>query len=47
MRVRREGGGGGGGGGVADVAVFLRRDRVLALLMDERDAAEMPLVIAG
>ncbi|XP_013139382.1 PREDICTED: uncharacterized protein LOC106103999 [Papilio polytes] len=47
VRVRREGGGGGGGGGVADVAVFLRRDRVLALLMDERDAAEMPLVIAG
>ncbi|KAG6447856.1 hypothetical protein O3G_MSEX005231 [Manduca sexta] len=31
----------------ADVAIFLQRDRVLALLMDERDAAEMPLVIAG
>ncbi|CAG9132606.1 unnamed protein product [Plutella xylostella] len=39
--VRRAGEGG------ADVAVFLARDRVLALLMDERDAAEMPLVIAG
>ncbi|XP_060801455.1 uncharacterized protein LOC106134103 isoform X2 [Amyelois transitella] len=33
--------------GCADVAIFLRRDRVLSLLMDERDAAEMPLVIAG
>ncbi|CAH2046795.1 unnamed protein product, partial [Iphiclides podalirius] len=33
--------------GSADVTVFLQRDRVLALLMDERDAAEMPLVIAG
>lgn len=33
--------------GSADVAIFLQRDRVLALLMDERDAAEMPLVIAG
>ncbi|XP_068633830.1 uncharacterized protein [Battus philenor] len=41
IRVKRECGGG------ADVAVFLRRDRVLALLMDERDAAEMPLFIAG
>ncbi|KAL0879885.1 hypothetical protein ABMA27_002411 [Loxostege sticticalis] len=37
----------GSGCGSADVAVFLRRDRVLALLMDERDAHEMPLVIAG
>ncbi|KAM3960052.1 LOW QUALITY PROTEIN: uncharacterized protein ACR2FA_005852 [Aphomia sociella] len=35
------------GSGSSDVAIFLRRDRVLALLMDERDAAEMPLVIAG
>nr|XP_032516782.1 uncharacterized protein LOC116769710 isoform X2 [Danaus plexippus plexippus] len=34
-------------GGGADVGVFLTRDRVLALLMDDRDAAEMPLVIAG
>lgn len=33
--------------GGADVAIFLQRDRVLALLMDERDAAEMPLIIAG
>ncbi|CAK1541912.1 unnamed protein product [Leptosia nina] len=33
--------------GSAEVAVFLQRDRVLALLMDERDAEEMPLVIAG
>ncbi|XP_038214247.1 uncharacterized protein LOC119834042 [Zerene cesonia] len=31
----------------AEVAIFLQRDRVLALLMDERDADEMPLVIAG
>ncbi|KAL4702575.1 hypothetical protein ACJJTC_018570 [Scirpophaga incertulas] len=43
VRVRRAG----SGGGLADVAVFLKRDRVLALLMDERDAAELPLVIAG
>ncbi|XP_072932460.1 uncharacterized protein [Epargyreus clarus] len=40
IRVKRSAGG-------ADVALFLRRERVLALLMDERDAAEMPLVIAG
>ncbi|XP_050348297.1 uncharacterized protein LOC126772154 [Nymphalis io] len=31
----------------ADVCVLLTRERVLALLMDERDAAEMPLVVAG
>ncbi|KAI8421416.1 hypothetical protein MSG28_009491 [Choristoneura fumiferana] len=41
VRVKRE------SAGSADVAVFLTRDRVVALLMDERDAAEMPLVIAG
>ncbi|XP_053605008.1 uncharacterized protein LOC128672111 isoform X2 [Plodia interpunctella] len=41
IRVKAE------GAGSAAVAVFLRRERVLALLMDERDAAEMPLVIAG
>ncbi|RVE50823.1 hypothetical protein evm_004572 [Chilo suppressalis] len=35
------------GSGGAEVCVFLQRERVLALLMDERDAAEMPLVIAG
>ncbi|XP_028041755.1 uncharacterized protein LOC114251617 isoform X2 [Bombyx mandarina] len=40
VRVRRA-------GACAELAVFLRRDRVLALLMDDRDAAEMPLVIAG
>ncbi|CAG9787962.1 unnamed protein product [Diatraea saccharalis] len=45
VRVRSEGGT--GGAGSADVAIFLQRDRVLALLMDERDATEMPLVIAG
>ncbi|CAH2238386.1 jg27007, partial [Pararge aegeria aegeria] len=33
--------------GSADVAIFLQRDRVLALLMEERDATEMPLIIAG
>ncbi|XP_045532140.1 uncharacterized protein LOC123719483 [Pieris brassicae] len=33
--------------GSAEVGIFLQRDRVLALLMDERDAEEMPLVIAG
>ncbi|XP_050678583.1 uncharacterized protein LOC126974904 [Leptidea sinapis] len=33
--------------GSAEVVIFLQRDRVLALLMDERDATEMPLVIAG
>ncbi|XP_045769847.1 uncharacterized protein LOC123870540 [Maniola jurtina] len=33
--------------GSADVAIFLQRDRVLALLMEEKDATEMPLVIAG
>ncbi|CAH0587157.1 unnamed protein product [Chrysodeixis includens] len=42
IRVKREWSSGG-----ADVAIFLQRDRVLALLMDERDAAEMPLIIAG
>ncbi|XP_022827993.1 uncharacterized protein LOC111357493 isoform X2 [Spodoptera litura] len=42
IRVKRDWSSGG-----ADVAIFLQRDRVLALLMDERDAAEMPLVIAG
>ncbi|CAB3254278.1 unnamed protein product [Arctia plantaginis] len=42
IRVKREWSSGG-----SDVAIFLQRDRVLALLMDERDAAEMPLVIAG
>ncbi|CAK1585103.1 unnamed protein product [Parnassius mnemosyne] len=41
IRVKRE------YSGSADVAIFLQRDRVLALLMDERDATEMPLVIAG
>ncbi|XP_063381740.1 uncharacterized protein LOC134668152 [Cydia fagiglandana] len=41
VRVKRE------AGGSADVAIFLTRDRVVALLMDERDALEMPLVIAG
>ncbi|XP_049872673.1 uncharacterized protein LOC126371433 [Pectinophora gossypiella] len=41
IRVKRE------CDGCADVAIFLRRHGVLALLMDERDAAEMPLVIAG
>ncbi|XP_047024894.1 uncharacterized protein LOC124633647 isoform X2 [Helicoverpa zea] len=42
IRVKRDWSSGG-----ADVAIFLQRDRVLALLMDERDAAEMPLIIAG
>ncbi|KAI5637632.1 FERM central domain-containing protein [Phthorimaea operculella] len=41
IRVKRE------GDGTADVAIFLQRHGVLGLLMDERDAAEMPLVIAG
>ncbi|KAJ2950883.1 hypothetical protein O0L34_g5247 [Tuta absoluta] len=41
IRVKRE------CDGTADVAIFLQRHGVLGLMMDERDAAEMPLVIAG
>ncbi|XP_041979732.1 uncharacterized protein LOC121733528 [Aricia agestis] len=37
----------GAGGGGADVRILLSHSRELALVMDERDAAEMPLAVAG